>query len=107
MLMSPSTVPRRSSERLETILAASRGHLEGLGRVGEVKMAPRCVLEGRPGELLGAPWKGPAPVLGMSWGCPGGHVRQDDSQRPPGDGFEGVCGGSRGHLEGFGRCRGW
>ena len=70
LLMSPSTVSRRSSERLETILAAFRGHLEGLGRVGEAKMAPRCGLEGSwvaSGGVLEGSCGRLGDVLGVSW----------------------------------------
>ena len=91
LLMSPSTFPRRSSERLETILAAFRGHLEGLGRVGEAKMVAICGLEG----VLGSSWGRPGGVLRPSW-VSWGHCGQVGSERPPGDGFEGFqrsCGG--------------
>ena len=88
LLMSWSTVRRRFSKRLEAILPASRGHLEGLGRVWEAKMAPRCGLEG----VLGSSWGRPGGVLRPSWASPGvswGQCAQDGSQRPPGGGFEG------------------
>ena len=102
LLMSPSTVPRRSSERLETILAASRGHLEGLRRVGEAKMAPRCGLEG----VLGSSWGRPGGVLRSSWGCPGGVLGVTVAKLALRGLRETVLRGSRGHLEGFARRRG-
>ena len=61
-------------------------------------MAPRCGLEGSWGALEGI-LEGSCGCLAGVLGCSGGHFRQDGSQRPPGGGFEGVCGGPRGHFE--------
>ena len=101
LLMSPSTVSRGSSERLETILAAFRGHLEGLGRVGEAKMAPICGLEG----VLGSSCERLGGVLWPSWGRPGGVLGVTVAKLALRGLREVVLRGSRGHLEGFARRR--